>query len=103
MSTYLYGIIRRPAPDSGFSSRDLDAGVGDPPASVYLLRYRELAAVLSEVAPDEIGEAAGVRALRRDMAAHADLLNRALERVPALLPVRFGIVLPHEDALVEQV
>jgi len=114
MSSYLYGIVRRAgpaAPDGGKSKKDAAArltprsigpGVGDPPAPVALVRHRDVAALVSEVDEGQIGEAAGVRGLRRDMAAHADLLNRLLT-ITTVLPVRFGVILPGPDAVVDYV
>src|SRR4051794_10099003 len=100
MSTYLYGVIRRPGRDSRLTSEALGSGVGDPAKRVRLLTHRELVAVVSTVGLDEVGDLAGVRALRRDMAAHADVLTRVAE-VRTVLPSRFGIVLPTDDAVVD--
>jgi len=100
MSTYLYGVIRRPGRDSRLTPESLGSGVGDPAKRVRLLVRQELAALVSSVGADEVGDAAGVRALRRDMAAHADVLSRILE-VRTVLPSRFGIVLPTDDAVIQ--
>lgn len=99
MNVYLYGITRRP---NGSRAPDLGRGVGHPPAQVRLLGCGDLAAALSQVDDAQIGEAAGVRALRRDMTAHTDVLNR-LMAVATVLPARFGIVLPDEQTLVNEV
>jgi hypothetical protein len=98
MSTYLYGVAR---PHGRVSRSVLGSGVGDPPTQVYLLRHRDLAALASAVQPDEIGDAAGIRGIRRDMAAHAQVLNRLLEACP-VLPARFGVVLPSDEELIER-
>src|SRR3954471_23545511 len=101
MSTYLYGVIRRPGRDSRLTPESLGSGVGDPAKPVRLLAHDDLAAVVSTVGVDEVGDEAGVRALRRDMAAHAEVLARIAE-VRTVLPSRFGIVLPDDQAVVRQ-
>ena len=99
MSTYLYGVIRRSGARSKLSPDVLGTGVGDPPASVELVLHGDLAAVTSDVDPDTLGDNAGARALRRDMAAHSQVLARVLDRV-TVLPARFGVVFPDPTALV---
>src|SRR5688572_6539375 len=101
-STYLYGIIRRPAPGRTTLLKVLGEGVGDPPALVRLLAHEQIAAIVSTVDPETIGESGGVRGFMRDMAAHADVLNRVLA-VRTVLPSRFGIILPGDDALIDEV
>src|SRR4051812_9722332 len=108
MSTYLYGIVRAPATKVASSSkgkgkpRGWGTGVGDPATPIYAAVIDDLAALVSEVKESDVGEAAGIRPLRRDMAAHADLLNRVIVDT-TVLPVRFGVVLPNEDALFDQI
>ena len=101
MSLYLYGIVRRP---SSKNAKFPDRGVGEPVAPVRLLAYGDIAAVVSPVDENAGGDAAGVRAMRRDMARHTDVLSRTLE-VSCVLPARFGLILPDErtltDALLE--
>ena len=101
MSTYLYGVIRRPGTRSKLSPRVLGHGVGDPEAQVELVTHGQVAALTSSVEADEIGESAGARALRRDMKAHSDVLARVFEHV-TVLPARFGLVFPGEKALVSE-
>jgi hypothetical protein len=79
----------------------LGAGVGEPPRKVRLLTFRDIAAVVSSVDADHIGESAGAKALRRDMAAHTDVLNRVLDD-RTVLPSRFGVVFPDDRTLVEE-
>jgi len=93
MSTYLYGVVR---PPQRMPRSVLGGGVGDPPGEVYLLRHDDLAAVSSAVEAEAIGDSAGIRGLRRDMAAHAQVLNRMLA-LGAVLPARFGVVFPGDD------
>jgi hypothetical protein len=100
-STYLYGILRRPKVEHVTLSKLLKTGVGMPPSSVRLVPFEDLAAIASSVAADRIGESEGVRGLRRDTAAHADVLNRVLS-VRTVLPGRFGIVFPDDRTLIEE-
>lgn len=98
MPIYLYAIVRAGSVPGGLSS-----GVGDPPKGVEMLSHGEVAAVVSAVAPGEIG-GDDVRALRHDMKAHSAVLNRLVELgTPSVLPVRFGVVMPGPSALVERV
>jgi hypothetical protein len=111
--TYLYGVVaRRPGTPSTTGSRKGRAaagadewkklkGVGDGPAPVRRVEHGDVAAVVSDVDADAIGEAAGVRALRRDMAAHAEVLNGVFAR-RTVLPSRFGLVFPDDRALVDR-
>ncbi|WP_369205877.1 GvpL/GvpF family gas vesicle protein [Streptomyces sp. PU-14G] len=80
---YVYGIVHadRALPPS-------TRGVGRPQARVRLLPVGELAALVSDVPPD-------LRARRRDLMAHQELLT-ALGAEAPVLPMRFGMVA--EDA-----
>ena len=97
--TYLYGIIRTPGPRQTRLPKVLDTGVGLPPAPVRLLPHGELTAIVSTVNAQAVGESAGVRGFMRDMAAHADVLNRVLE-VRTVLPSRFDVVFPNDRTLI---
>ena len=101
MSMYLYGVIRRPGTRAKLSPKVLGTGVGQDEVPVELVTHDDLAAVISRVRSNEIGESAGARALRRDMKAHSDVLARVLEHV-TVLPARFGVVFPSRDALLSQ-
>lgn len=97
-NSYLYGIIRWPTP-----KRVLDAfgaGVGDPPRAVRAVRVREVAALISDVSGAAMSSE-GLRGTRRDMKAHAAIVNR-IAAATTVLPVRFGVILPDEEALVER-
>jgi hypothetical protein len=94
----LYGVIRRPGTRSKLSHDVLRTGVGNPAAPVEFVAHGQVAAVSSTVSPGEIGEAAGARALRRDMAAHSDVLARVLDHV-TVLPARFGIIFPNVEVM----
>lgn len=93
---YLYGLVGAPFP----RWEDLPAGVGDPPRAVELLPEREIAAAISELSD---GETPGlqVRGLRRDMAAHAEVLNQILD-LALILPVQFGVVFSDRRRLIDE-
>jgi hypothetical protein len=95
VGAYLYGIIRWPAPGDLAS---LGAGIGDPPRPVRAISHRGVAALVSGVLESEIASQ-DVRGTRRDMKAHAAVLNRAIG-MTTVLPVRFGVVMPSADAVV---
>jgi hypothetical protein len=84
---YLYGITwadaARPQQEAGIHG-----------ASVGAIRHRELAGLTSPV------ESTKVRAKRRDLLNHADVLSTALEH-GTVLPLRFGVVFDSAEALVE--
>ena len=100
---YLYAVVPRPRQKQKLA---LGTGVGDPPLAVEVVAHRDVAAVVSPVphggavGDAEEGARQKVRAMRRDMIAHTDVLNRLLEST-TLLPVRFGVVMPNERAVVE--
>lgn len=78
-SLYVYAVV-----DAGLLLPPGLRGVGSPPARARLLPAGELAAVVSDVPP-------GLRARRRDLTGHQDLLL-ALCAVAPVLPMRFGMV-----------
>lgn len=86
---YVYGAV----PDD-HPGPDRHRGVGAPAASVRLIRTGRLAAVVS-AAP------AGLRARRRDLMAHQELLL-ALSAAGPVLPMRFGMVAPDDAAVLRQ-
>lgn len=83
---YCYGVVA--APDAKPQRR---GGLGD--ASVEPVVHDQLAALTSPV------PAGKVRARRRDLLAHVDVLGAAFEH-GAVLPLRFGIVFDDEQSLV---
>ncbi|MFE2378665.1 GvpL/GvpF family gas vesicle protein [Streptomyces sp. NPDC059398] len=87
---YVYGVVggAHPLP-SGAS------GVGDPPAEVRLLPAGDLAVVVSGTYP-------GLRARRRDLLAHQELLLTLAAGGP-VLPMRFGVVAPDEATVLADV
>ncbi|MGP4000137.1 GvpL/GvpF family gas vesicle protein [Streptomyces sp. 8N706] len=88
-SLYVYGII-----GADRAGSRLRPGVGAPPARVRLLPAGRLAAVVSD-APE------GLRARRRDLLAHQELLLALADDGP-VLPMRFGMVAPDEESLLRE-
>ncbi|MFE4370373.1 GvpL/GvpF family gas vesicle protein [Streptomyces sp. NPDC056835] len=83
---YVYAIVR----GEQRAPRGI-AGVGSPPLPLRVLVEGRLGAVVSDAPPK-------LRARRRDLLAHQDLLLRLTAGGPAL-PMRFGMVAPDEAAL----
>ncbi|GDY62153.1 hypothetical protein SAV14893_015460 [Streptomyces avermitilis] len=83
---YVYAIVRagRPLPTGA-------GGVGSPAAPLRTIRQGRLAAVVSEAPPK-------LRARRRDLLAHQELLLRLSAEGP-VLPMRFGMVAPDEETV----
>ncbi|MFD9220553.1 GvpL/GvpF family gas vesicle protein [Streptomyces sp. NPDC060064] len=86
---YVYAIIRtgKPLPTDA-------SGVGSPPASLRVVRQGPVTAVVSDAPPQ-------LRARRRDLLAHQDLLMRLADGGP-VLPMRFGMVAPDEETVRKQ-
>jgi gas vesicle protein GvpL/GvpF len=84
---YVYGLTRSGGP--AVPAR----GIGD--AKIELLEHRELAAIVSPVG------AGPMRAKRRDLLRHSDVLQQAFAHAP-VLPLRFGTVLASDDAVVDE-
>ncbi|MFD0020640.1 GvpL/GvpF family gas vesicle protein [Streptomyces sp. NPDC058382] len=86
---YVYAILR-----AGTVLPKGAAGVGSPPAPVRTVRHGLLDAVVSDAPPQ-------LRARRRDLLAHQDLLMRLADQGP-VLPMRFGMVAPDDETVIEQ-
>ncbi|WP_406099028.1 GvpL/GvpF family gas vesicle protein [Streptomyces sp. NBC_01013] len=86
---YVYAILR-----SGTPLPKGIGGVGSPPALLRTIRQGRLEAVVSD-APSQL------RARRRDLLAHQDLLLRLTDEGP-VLPMRFGMVAPDEETVLGQ-
>ena len=84
---YCYGVTWAEGPPSR-------GGVGVGGAPVHAVCHRELAALTSPV------ESTKVRARRRDLLLHSEVLSSALEH-GAVLPLRFGVVFLSDAALVD--
>lgn len=90
---YLYGIVRRISP-SGLVA--LGAGVGNAP--VKSLAHREVVALVGEVDQGAISRE-DIARMRRDMKAHAAVLQAAAAKM-TVLPARYGLIFPGAAALV---
>jgi hypothetical protein len=86
---YVYGIVRPPDALSISSP-----GVGDG-ARVGVVSHGELGAIVSRFDGDV------VQANRRNLTAHSDVLQEALATT-TVVPMRFGVVLPSEQAVVDE-
>ncbi|GAA4525303.1 GvpL/GvpF family gas vesicle protein [Amycolatopsis samaneae] len=84
MSTYVYGIVL----DSHPARVEELRGVGETPGAVRTVDADGLKAVVGEAPPD-------LRAKRRDLKAHQDVLEALIEQGP-VLPMRFGLVADDE-------
>ncbi|GHJ37860.1 GvpL/GvpF family gas vesicle protein [Streptomyces sp. TS71-3] len=89
MSTYVYAITSARHP----LRLDDVKGVGEPPERVRTVQTKALAAVVSD-APE------GLRAKRRDVAAHQAVLERLMAD-GSVLPMRFGLLGPDDDQVVQ--
>lgn len=83
---YVYAIV-----PTGEPLPRKSVGVGDPPAVLRLIAQGPVTAVVSDAPPQ-------LRARRRDLMAHQDLLMRLTDRGP-VLPMRFGMVAADEDTV----
>lgn len=90
LGVYVYGIV-----PADVAVTDTAKGVGDPPATVRLVRYRDLAALASEV---DLSQPLGRPG---DLLAHEQLLDGAAQEAP-VLPFRFGAVLEAEQAVEDE-
>ena len=87
---YVYGVATPPS-----TAEVAGAGVGDPPAPVRALVHETLAALVSPI------PAQRVRATRANLGAHLRVLQEAMDTA-TVLPMRFGVVFPDEDAVREE-
>lgn len=87
MSTYVYGFVHD---DGSLDEMEL-SGVGEDAPPVRFVRAHGIAAAVSD-APQ------GLRAKRRDLAAHQEVLQR-LARNHGVLPMRFGAVSEDDDTV----
>jgi len=83
-AVYVYGVVAADADEAGTE--------GVSGAQVERVVSGRLAALVSRL-PEE-----GLRMRRRDLQAHLAVLERAFERT-TVVPCRFGMVLPDEDAV----
>ena len=87
---YIYGIF---PPDIELSGEQ--AGVGDPPGLLRLVRSGDLAALVSEV---DLTRPLGTPG---DLRAHQEILDRSAAALP-VLPLRFGAVMAGDDAVARE-
>ena len=87
---YVYGIL-----PGDIEIEPGAPGVGDPPGEIRAIRYRDLAALVSDVDLDQPLGRAG------DLFTHEELLDSSAASV-AVLPLRFGAVLASDDAVAEE-
>ncbi|MEU1422822.1 GvpL/GvpF family gas vesicle protein [Kitasatospora sp. NPDC005751] len=87
MAVYVYSIV------AGTHPLDLSglAGVGADPAALRTVDSGRLTAVVSDAPP-------GLRAKRRDLAAHQAVQERLMAG-GTVLPLRFGLTAPDDDAV----
>jgi len=86
-AVYIYGIL-----PGDVELQEATTGVGDPPAPVRLARYRDIAALISDV---DITRPLGTP---EDLLVHEELLDASAATAP-VLPMRFGAVVASEDAV----
>ncbi|MGY0067078.1 GvpL/GvpF family gas vesicle protein [Streptomyces sp. QTS137] len=86
---YVYAVLR-----AGTALPKGLGGVGSPPARVRTIRQGPLEVVVSDAPPE-------LRARRRDLLAHQELLMRLADEGP-VLPMRFGMVAPDEETVLQQ-
>jgi hypothetical protein len=87
---YVYGIV-----EADVEVLPEARGVGEPPASVELVRSGDVAALVSEIKRDQpLGRP-------DDLLAHQGLLDAAAADA-AVLPMRFGAVVGSRDAVVQE-
>ncbi|MDI2125415.1 GvpL/GvpF family gas vesicle protein [Yinghuangia seranimata] len=89
MATYVYAIV---LPDHPRAERA--SGVGDPPGDLRRVVAERVAAVVGDAPAD-------LRARRRDVTAHHDVLTGLAAEGGPVLPMRFGMVV-EDDAEVER-
>lgn len=87
---YVYGIL-----PGDVEVEPGAAGVGDPPGEIRVVRHRDLAALVSDIDPDQpLGRP-------EDLVAHEELLDASAADMP-VLPLRFGAVVTNDDAITEE-
>jgi hypothetical protein len=91
-NTYVYAVI--PAADADGWPEEVP-GIDGPSAPVRTIVEGDLAAVVSDLAPDHIP------GRREDVDNHRAVLGQAIER-GTTIPMRFGIVMPDDDAVRER-
>ena len=88
--TYVYGVVR-----PTHVGRISTVGVGEPGGDVEAVVFEDIAALVSRP------PAVPVKASRRNLMTHSRVLQEAMER-STVLPIRFGVVMPSDDAVREE-
>ena len=88
MARYLYCIIRTEEPQVF----DCEQALGDEGTGVYTINHKDLAVVVSD------SESIWFDSSRRNMLLHTQVTEEVMKRF-TLLPVRFGSVMPDEEAI----
>jgi len=89
-AVYIYGVL-----PGDVTFKEQPAGLGDPPSPVRLVPYRDIAALVSDVDPARPLDSPD------DLLVHQTLLDASAAAVP-VLPVRFGAVVPDEEAVITE-
>ena len=89
-AVYVYGIL-----PGDVELQDATTGVGDPPMPVRLLRYRDIAALISDV---DVTRPLGTP---EDLLVHERLLDASAADAP-VLPMRFGAVVAGEAVVISE-
>ena len=89
-AVYIYGIV-----PSDVALEEQPTGLGTPPSPVRLVRYRDIAALVSDV---NMSNPLGTP---DDLMIHEELLDASAATVP-VLPLRFGAVVANEDAVADE-
>ena len=89
-AVYVYGIL-----PGDVELNEEAAGVGDPPSPVRLVRYHDIAALVSDV---DLSRPLG---RPEDLMVHEELLDASASDVP-VLPLRFGAVVTDDDAVASE-
>jgi Gas vesicle synthesis protein GvpL/GvpF len=89
-AVYVYGIL-----PGDVALEEPTTGVGDPPMPVRLVRYRDIAALISDV---DVSRPLGTP---EDLLVHEALLDASAADAP-VLPMRFGSVVANEDVVTSE-
>ena len=87
---YVYGVV-----PADVEVTDAARGIGDPPASVRLVRHDDIAALVSEISVE------GPLGRPEDLVAHEQLLDATVTVAP-VLPMRFGAVMASPEAVEDE-
>jgi hypothetical protein len=89
-AVYVYGIL-----PGDIEVESGGTGVGDPPGEIRVVRYGDLAALVSDVDLDQpLGRP-------EDLQTHEELLDSSAAEVP-VLPLRFGSVVSSDEAVADE-